>query len=311
MKKIVVTGALGYIGSRLIREIPARFPGCEIVMIDRDPSGHRASLENLPKEGRYFFTEGDILDLDLGPFFKGADTVIHLAALSDPAESFKNPEETERVNILGTARVAEACLESGAALFFPSTTSVYGKENGTAFEDGPPEELIPQSPYADSKLKAENLLRSEIFKKLRFSIARFGTVFGPSPGMRFNTAVNKFCKQAAEHKPVTVWRTALDQTRAYLDLTDAVEVILFLTAKRLFDGQVYNAVTLNATVRQILSALKKNVTSLEIQEVDSPAMNDFSYGVSPLRLEKEGFSYQGDLTAGIKQVLEILTVSGI
>ena len=54
-------------------------------------------------------------------------------------------------------------------------------------------------------------------------ILRFGTIFGISPGMRFHTAVNKFCFQASIGEPLTVWRTAYDQMRPYLYLNDAMK----------------------------------------------------------------------------------------
>ena len=62
---------------------------------------------------------------------------------------------------------------------------------------------------------------------LRFITCRFGTIFGTSIGMRFHTAVNKFCWQAVIGQPITVWRTALHQYRPYLDLKDAVKAIVY------------------------------------------------------------------------------------
>ncbi len=108
-------------------------------------------------------------------------------------------------------------------LFYVSTTSVYGTQEAEVDENCTLEELKPQSPYAETKLKEESLLKEMGLKSdLRFIICRFGTIFGASPGMRFHTAVNKFCFQSVIGSPVTVWRTALNQVRPYLDLDEAV-----------------------------------------------------------------------------------------
>ena len=61
--KILVTGALGHIGSRLIRELPVSFPEAQIVMIDNMSAQRYCSLFDLPREGNYSFVEGDVLEI--------------------------------------------------------------------------------------------------------------------------------------------------------------------------------------------------------------------------------------------------------
>jgi nucleoside-diphosphate-sugar epimerase len=73
--KIVVTGALGHIGSRLIRELPQIITGPEVVMIDNLMTNRYCSLFNLPPNAKYRFIEADILEIDLDTIFKGADAV--------------------------------------------------------------------------------------------------------------------------------------------------------------------------------------------------------------------------------------------
>jgi len=195
--KICITGALGHIGSKLIRELKhGQFS--EIRIIDNLSTQRYPSLFNLPVKVKFF--EADILTTNLNEIFKGIDVVIHLAAITDAASSFDNPTLVNKVNYLGTQKVAKACIKNGCSLFFPSTTSVYGTQKGIVDEQG---KLKPQSPYAESKLKAENYLIKQT--KLKFVICRFGTIFGPSVGMRFHTAVNKFIWQAVMGQPLTVW----------------------------------------------------------------------------------------------------------
>src|SRR5262249_21123127 len=165
------------------------------------------------------FHEAEVLGADLDELFGGADVVVHLAAITNAEASFDRQTEVERVNLHGTERVARACIRAGAGLVFLSTTSVYGTQDGVVDETCPPEELRPQSAYAESKLRAERLIAELTRDGLRAVTFRFGTIVGPSPGMRFHTAVNKFCWQAVVGEPLSVWRTALHQRRPYLDLS--------------------------------------------------------------------------------------------
>ncbi len=124
MMRLVVTGALGHIGSRLVRELPGFHPGVEIIMVDNLSTQRFCSLFDLPPEGHYRFVETDVLDADLDPILKGADAVVHLAAITDAARSFERRAEVERVNLNATRRVAEACRRAGSPLLHLSSTSV-------------------------------------------------------------------------------------------------------------------------------------------------------------------------------------------
>ena len=103
---------------------------------------------------------------------------------------------------------------------FPSSTSVYGVSADVVFEDDD-QYLNPQSPYAESKLAIEETIQQRLGESCKYLILRLGTIFGPSPGMRFHTAVNKFCYQAALGQPLTVWKDNYDKVRPYLGINDA------------------------------------------------------------------------------------------
>ena len=309
--KIVVTGALGHIGSHLIRELPTMFPEAKIVMIDNLSTQRYCSLFNLPALGRFCFLEADVLTADLASIFDGATVVVHLAAITDATNSFQIKEAVEQVNFNGTQRVAQACRETDCALIFPSTTSVYGSQAVEVDEACPRSDLKPQSPYAEAKLKAEQLLQNLGEKKeLRFVICRFGTIFGTSIGMRFHTAVNKFCWQAVTGQPLTVWKTALHQNRPYLDLSDAVKAINFLIQKKLYDGRVYNVVTTNSSISNIVNIISKHVSDISVKYVDSEIMNQLSYHVSNKRFRDLGFEFEGDLENGIGKTIDLLKTAG-
>jgi len=124
--------------------------------------------------------------------------------------------------------------------------------------------------------------------------------------MRFHTAVNKFVWQACQGIPITVWSSALDQRRPYLDLADGVAAIAFILERDLFDRRVYNVLTLNATVREIVDAICEQVPDLQVKLVDSPIMNQLSYNVSDARFRSLGFDARGDLTRGIADTVALL-----
>ena len=305
--KIIVTGATGHIGSYLIRDLGLQFKESEIVMIDNMMTQRFASLFKLPIIGNYSFIEGDVRLMDLNSLFKCADIVIHLAAITDATGSFDKTTEVEENNYQSTLKVANACRETGASLIALSSTSVYGTQNDIVDEDCSENELQPQSPYASTKLKEEELISNlSKDKGLKAIHCRFGTIFGASPGMRFHTAVNKFCWQATMGQPITVWNTAYDQKRPYLDLLDASRAIIHIIENDIFDGRIYNVLTQNSTVRQVIDIIREFVPSLEVEFVDTKIMNQLSYEVLCDRFKSKGFVFSGDLKRGIKETILLL-----
>jgi nucleoside-diphosphate-sugar epimerase len=214
----------------------------------------------------------------------------------------------EQVNFVATKRVAEACLQVGVPMIHASSTSVYGTQNDVVDESCGEEDLNPQSPYAETKLREEALI-SELCMSdgLHALTFRFGTIFGTSPGMRFHTAVNKFCWQAVMGEPLTIWSTAYDQKRPYLDLADAVRAIVFMVENKLFDGSIYNVVTTNATVREVVEHIRRHIPNLHVDFVDSQIMNQLSYEVLNTRMVNAGFQTQGDIGSGISNTIKLLS----
>ena len=308
--KIIVTGAIGHIGSYIVRDLGVQFPKAEIVMIDNMMTQRYASLFNLPPIGNYHFIEDDVNSIDLKTVFSGANVVIHLAAITDAAGSFDRAEELENNNYQSTVKVANACIETGASLIALSSTSVYGTQNDVVDEDCSEEELLPQSPYATTKLKEEKLIAKLCKEKgLKAIHCRFGTIFGASAGMRFHTAVNKFCWQAVMGRPISVWRTAYDQKRPYLDLLDASRAIELIIKNNIFDGRVYNVLTNNSTVREVVDVIREFVPDIEVGFVDSKIMNQLSYEVLDNRFKSQGFISAGSLRRGIGETVSLLSNS--
>ena len=106
--KIIVTGAIGHIGSYVVRNLGVQFPNAEIVMIDNMMTQRYPSLFDLPAHGNYHFIEGDVSQMDLKSVFIGSNVVIHLAAITDAAGSIDKAEKLEANNYQSTLRVAKA-----------------------------------------------------------------------------------------------------------------------------------------------------------------------------------------------------------
>ena len=305
--KIIVTGAIGHIGSYIIRDLGKNFPGADIVMVDNMMTQRFPSLFNLPSNANYHFIEGDVSQMNLESVFVGANVVIHLAAITDAAGSVDKAEELEANNYQSTLRVAKACIDFNVCLIALSSTSVYGTQKDQVDENCSEIDLQPQSPYATTKLKEEELITNLVNKEgLKAIHCRFGTIFGASPGMRFHTAVNKFCWQAVMGQPITVWTTAYDQKRPYLDLLDASRAIDYIIKNNIFDGQIYNVLTHNSTVREVVDTIKEFVPGLKIEFVDNRIMNQLSYEVLCDRFKSKGFVFSGSLKKGIKETIDLL-----
>lgn len=305
--KIIITGALGHIGSKIVRLLPEIFPNSEIIMIDNLMTQRYVSLFDLPDKGRYQFYEANVLEAELRSIFEGGDVVLHLAAVTDAASSFQNRDQIETVNYEGTVKVAQACKEVGCPMIHLSSTSVYGTQKKIVGEDCTSDDLNPQSPYAETKLQEENFLRSLRSDKIfQFVIFRFGTICGTSPGMRFHTAINKFCWQAVMGQPLTVWSTAKNQKRPYLALSDAINAITFFMKKKLYDGEIYNVLTSNLTVNSIIETVAEFVPNIDIDYVDSEIMNQLSYEVSNKKIIKTGFEITGNIRNNIIETINLL-----
>lgn len=301
---ICITGALGHIGSKLIRNLDIK--GLKTVhLVDNLSTQRYCSLYNLPEKNKYIFHELDIFSPEMDTIIKDSKIVIHLAAVTDAETSAQKQDLVNTVNKQGVKHIAQLCVKHTAQLFFPSTTSVYGSQEDRVDEECT--ELKPQSPYAESKRYAEMLLQKMAKEQdLKVVICRLGTIFGYSIGMRFHTAVNKFLFQAVNNLPISVWKTALHQKRPYCDLDDAISAINHFSSQDLFDGEIYNIVTQNYTVDTIIQAIKKYIPNLQIQFVESQIMNQLSYDVDNAKSVKKGIHYTGNLDHSLKEAIQNL-----
>lgn len=232
---VAVSGAAGFIGSRLVAALAA--DGVPVVGIDvfndhlYDPRLKREAAARLADRYAVPFTEIDIGDTDaLASVLTdaGVDAFVHLAALAGVRTSVERPSAYHRVNVEGTASVLEALARSGVAtLVFASSSSIYGHHPDVPWhEDAEPD---PRSPYAETKLLGERLVadwaRTGVgAERRRAVITRLFTAYGP--GQRPDQAITRFAVRLLTGRPIEIYGDG----SARRDLTHVDDVVSGLRA---------------------------------------------------------------------------------
>lgn len=299
---ILVTGGAGYIGSQLIRDLaddPA-LAGSTIRILDNMQRENYHALMGLPSTGRYQFVEGDILDpVTVRRVLEGVDVVIHLAAVAKTPLSFDHPTWTEQVNHWGTTRLVEHCLDADVTRFvFASSASVYGP-NGSFDETSP---CRPVGPYAQSKLRAEQAVRTANERGLEATILRLGTAFGLATAIRFEAVPNRLAYFAGVGRPLTVYGTG-EQIRPLIHVRDASAAIRHAVATDAALGRILNAVAVNASVLDLVEAIRDTRPDVRVRYTDQDVLTHFSFEVDSSALRSLGWEAQHDLARGLGEVV--------
>ena len=302
--KILVTGACGHIGSYFLENVHKIKKVKKTILVDNLESNRFTSLFNNLKKNNLKFYKRDLNDRKSLNDIKNIDVVIHLASMTNAAKSFGKEKEmfTNNLNCLDT--VIDFCLKNKSKLIHLSSTSVYGKQTNIVDENCEERFLLPQSPYAKIKLIEEKKLL-KLKNKISYNTFRFGTIAGVSKGIRFHTAVNSFCINAAMNEKINVYKNAIDQYRPYLSVRDAFKVFKFCIEKNFFNNDIFNALSGNFTVRQILNKIKKYKKKINIKYVDTPLLNQLSYHVDQSKIQKYGLKLNADITLDIKNTINL------
>ena len=223
---LLITGCCGHIGSYLSENIHKIKKIKKTILIDNLESNRFYSLFDSKKKNNLTFLKRDLKNRNSLNDLKKIDYVIHLASMTNAEKSFGKRNKMYENNIDCLKTVISFCKKKKAKLIHISSTSVYGKQAEIVDENCEEKFLKPQSPYADIKLIEEKMLKKEK-NALSYNTFRFGTIAGVSKGIRFHTAVNKFCFNAATNDDIHIYKTALNQYRPYLSLKDAFKVFKF------------------------------------------------------------------------------------
>ena len=242
MKKILLTGGAGFIGSNLSAELLKQ--GFFVRVLDNFSTGFRSNLEALTQEPNFELVEGDITDLNTClQACQGIDAICHQAALGSVPRSIKQPFDTVKHNIDGFVNVAFAAHQSGIKrLVYASSSSVYGDNR-----DLPKREAVtgkPLSPYAISKwtneVFAQNFAELYGLECIGF---RYFNVFGPkqSPQGPYAAVIPKFIQACLEGREAEIHGQGL-QSRDFTHISNVVKAnILALTTNNPQAlNQVYN-----------------------------------------------------------------------
>ncbi len=295
---ILITGGLGHIGTHFLNSINKIKKINKVYIIDNNSNNRINSIFNY-KLKKLNLILGNLTDKKCFKRIKHKiDIVIHLASITDAESSIKNKKKVFENNYKSFLNIVQFSKINKCKLIHISSTSIYGSNKILVDEDC--SELKPQSPYAEVKLLEENYLKK--IKKINFVTLRFGTIVGYSMGMRFHTAVNKFCYHAIMNKPITVWKTAMDQYRPYLSLDDSFTTLKFIIEKNYFDNNIHNVYSNNYTVRQIISFIKTNKKRIFIKFINSKIMNQLSYKVISKNKLMKKIKLKNEIKSDIKKI---------
>lgn len=301
-KTILVTGGAGYLGSQFIRDLATSETYRQATIRIYDNLLHKRydGLLNLPEGPTYNFIEGDILDrVNLSRAMMDCDEVVHLAALVTSPFRFRHDEWMQQVNCHGTSAVVETAIDMEVPrLVAASTSAVYGT-GGPFTEDDIPR---PFSPYAVSMNKAEKEIVAGMKRGLKATTLRFGSIFGHAPGMGFDDVISKLSHLAGTRRSLIIHGNG-EQVRPFVHIQDAAAMIRFCLENSDLPEVVYNGVTLNASVRQIVDTLQRLVPDVDVRYTEQDFLNRMSFDVSGERLQQAGFKAEFDLEKGLKDLL--------
>lgn len=290
MKRLLVTGGAGFIGSNFIRHILNKYDDYHVVNLDNlTYCGNLGNLKDIEKNKRYKFIKGDIADLKtVENAAKDCDYIINFAAETHVDRSIKNPSVFVKTNVFGTYTLLEAAKKLGAGLIVHiSTDEVYGSIiKGSSKETDP---LEPNSPYSASKAGADLLARSYfVTYGLPVIITRSSNNFGPCQYPE--KVIPLFITNLLQGKKVPLYADGMN-VRDWLYVLDNCEAIDLILRKGKA-GEIYNIagdaeITNLELTYNILEMLGKDKRSIEYVK-DRPG-HDKRYSLDITKLRALGW----------------------
>ncbi len=243
MKKVLVTGGAGFIGSALVRGLLAE-PGVErVVVLDNLLTGNKANLDEVASS--IDFHDVDIRDADaITPLLAGIDVVFHEAAIPSVPRSIAEPELSHDVNVNGTFNVLLAARKQGVRrVVYAASSSAYGDTPTLPkVESMPPQ---PKSPYAVQKLLGELYAKTfwDVYG-LETVALRYFNVFGPrqDPNSPYSGVLSLFCRAILDERRPTIYGVG-EQSRDFTFVDNITRLNLLAASAPEAAGNLYNGGT--------------------------------------------------------------------
>jgi UDP-glucose 4-epimerase len=249
--KVVVTGGAGFVGANLCRELVRR--DVDVVVLDDLSTGLRSNIDAVDVDLRI----ASVLDPDaVAAAFRGAHSIVHLAAVPSVTRSLENPKRSHDANASGTLAVLDGALVAGAHVVTASSSSVYGRNPALPRS----EEMVclPASPYAASKLAAESYTTAyRASFGLECVAFRFFNIFGPlqRSDHAYAAVLPKFIRSALRHEPLPIHGDG-EQSRDFTFVDTVVEILADSAVRRVAsDDPVNLAFGTRTTINEVVALL--------------------------------------------------------
>ena len=304
MKRVLVTGGAGFIGSHIVEELLRG--GASVRVLDNFSSGKRENLETF--RGDLEILDGDLRDAQtVKSAMQDVELIFHLAAFISVPQSMADPGTCFAVNVAGTVTLLEAARKAGARkVVLSSSTAVYGNTDKFPTDEKTP--LKPLSPYALSK--QVNELYTRLYTRtfnLPVVALRYFNVYGPRqrPDSDYAAAIPIFVQHLAAGEPITIYGDG-KQSRDFIFVKDVVRANL-LAAESDAAGEAFNICTgRETTLLDLLEELSELSPRQPEVRFEAPRPGDIyrSAGDPQKAAMSFGFRAQTSLADGLAQTTE-------
>jgi len=290
IKKVLITGGAGFIGSNFIRLILKKYPTYKIINIDKITyAGNLDNLRDIKNNPNYKFVRADICDYrKVKREAKNCEVIVNFAAETHVDRSIIKAEDFIKTNVCGTHNLLEIARESKIKRFIQiGTDEVYGSRIGGRFKEN--DNLNPSSPYAASKAAADLLALSYFTTyKLPIVIVRSSNNFGPYQYPE--KVIPLFITNLLKNKKIPLYAQGLN-VRDWLYVEDNCRAIDLILRKGKI-GEIYNVAGYNylsniQLTRRILNKLHK--PEKFIKHVKDRPGHDFRYAIDCSKVIRLGW----------------------